>query len=152
MKNMCASIIALAFAVAPVNARAQSESPTIQALSACVERSTTQQDSVVLTRWLFVAIARHPSLVNLANIPDSERVAANRSMAQLFNRLVLEDCRAETRAAWLADGQPALDAPFRSFGERAMADIMGHADVNAAVAEMSSYFDSEGFAALTAVE
>lgn len=97
-------------------------------------------------------MARHPSVVQLANIPDAERVATNRNVGQLFNRLMLQDCRAETRAAWLVDGQGAIDAAFGNFGERAMVDIMGQPDVNAAVAEMASYVDSEGFAALTAAE
>lgn len=136
-----------ALTLAPMSAHAQTVSPASQALSDCIQRSTTAQDNVVLMRWMFVAMARHPSVASLADIPDAERVSANRDMGALFNRLILQACPSEARAA-LLEGEAAFGAAFSTFGERAMTGIMGHPDVNAGVAEWQTYMDQQGLAAL----
>jgi hypothetical protein len=146
MRVLLFAVVA-AFALSPAHAHAQTSSPASQALAACIQRSATAQDDVVLIRWIFIAMARHPSVSSLAEIPDAERVSANRDMASLFNRLVLESCPNEARAA-LAGGQEVFGAAFASFGERAMIGIMQHPDVNAGVAEWSSYLDRDGLIAL----
>jgi hypothetical protein len=119
------------------------QTPAGQALAECLTRSASEADGVTLMRWIFVAMARHPSVSNFATIPDSERVAINRATGDLFGRLLLDDCPAQTRAAFQADGSTALEAPFAALGEIAMTGIMNHADVNAATAEMGSYVDGE---------
>jgi hypothetical protein len=128
---------------APRVAEAQTPSPAAQALSACIEQHTTSEDNIVLLRWLFVSIARHPSVSPLAAIPDAERVDANRQMGALFNRLVLESCSSETRAAFQSDGQPALNLAFEEFGERAMTSLMSNPDVGAGMSEVGAYIDEQ---------
>ena len=132
-------VAAFAIVLAPQVASAQSAATT--ALDTCITRATTEQDSVVLMRWMFFAMARHPSVAQYANVPDAQRVESNRAMGALVNRLLLEACPNETRAAFQADGQAAIEAAFGSFGKRAMADLMDHPDVNAAIVEMSAYLD-----------
>lgn len=140
---------AAAFTMAPSLAwAADPPSAAGQALSACLTRSTSPEDHVALIRWIFVVMARHPSVAHLAAIPDTQRVTINRNMGALVNRLLLESCREETRAAFQADGQHALGVPFATLGEKAMTGIMEHADVNAAVVEMTSYLDQARLAAL----
>lgn len=146
MRAILFAVIAT-LALAPMHAEAQTPSPATQALSACIQRSTTEQDNVVLIRWMFVAMARHPSVSSLADIPDAERVSANRAMGALFNRLAIEACPNEARAA-LAGGEEVFGAAFATFGERAMTGIMVHPDVDAGVAEWSAYIDQQGMAAL----
>lgn len=84
----------------------------------------------------------------MASISDAQRVEANRQMGALVNRLLIEACPNETRAAFRENGTEALSAPFSALGEHAMVDIMGNADVNAGIAEMGSYIDSERLGAL----
>lgn len=141
-------VFALACALSPAPSWAQTPSPAAQALSACITRSTSSEDHIVLVRWIFVAMARHPSVSELATISDPQRVEANRAMGALVNRLLLDACPNETRLAFQTDGQRALEVPFGALGETAMTGIMGHADVNAAVVEMTSYLNGERLAAL----
>lgn len=146
-KALC--VIAFALALAPTLASAQTPpSPAVQALSACMTRSMTSEDNIVLARWIFVAIARHPSVLQLTNISDAQRVEANRQMGALFNKLVIESCPNETRAAFRSDGEHAIEAPFGTLGETAMTDIMGNADVNAGVLQMGAYIDQQRLNAL----
>lgn len=119
------------------------QTPAGQALAECLTRSATEADRVTLMRWIFIAMARHPSVSNFAAIPDAERVAINRATGDLFGRLLLDDCPVQTRTAFQADGPNAFEAPFAALGEIAMTGIMVHPDVNAATAEMGSYVDSE---------
>jgi hypothetical protein len=144
MKRLIAAALFAAL-LAPLPAQAQTQSAEGVALTQCIQRSTTTADNTLLTQWIFIAMARHPSVSQLATVPDAERVTINRNMAGLFNRLLLQDCRTEARAAFRRDGMAALDAPFGAFGERAMDGLMDHPDVNAGVAEMTSYFDMPGF-------
>lgn len=123
-----------------------------QALSECLTRSTTEADRLTLIRWVFVAMARHPSVSNFAVIPDAERVAINRATGALFSRLLLDDCPTQTRAAFRAGGPNALEGPFATLGELAMTGIMGHPDVNAATAEMGSYMDTQRLGQLLTAE
>ena len=141
-------VLAIACIVSPTCSWAQTPSPTAQALSTCLTRSTSSADHLVLIRWIFVAMARHPSVSDLAEIPDAQRVAANRQVGALFNRLLLDSCRNETRAAFQAEGEKALEVPFATLGEHAMTGIMEHPDVNAAIVEMTAYLDRERLAAL----
>lgn len=146
MRAILFAVIA-AFALSPMCAHAQTPSPASQALSACIQRSATAEDNVVLMRWMFVAMSRHPSVTALANIPDAERDRANRDMGALFNKLVIEACPNEARAA-LAGGEEVFGAAFATFGESAMTRIMEHPDVNAGIAAWAVYIDQQGMAAL----
>jgi hypothetical protein len=141
-------VLAIATALAPMSALAQSPSLTGQALSACLIRSTSAEDRTVLIRWVYIAMSRHPSVSEFATIPDAQRVAANRQIGALFNRLLLESCASETRAAFRADGEKALEVPFGTLGEVAMGGIMEHADVNAGIIEMTAYLDQPRIRAL----
>ncbi len=150
MKRILIGLAAAAALMLPGHSHAQiqPQTPEARALATCLVSSVSEEDNITLIRWLFVAMARHPSVSGLTAIPDSERVNANRRVAALFNRLLIEACPTQTRAAIRADGENALYTPFGILGEKAMEGIMAHPDVNAAVAEMGSYFDSAGLAAL----
>ena len=150
MKLLATAICAIAFAL-PAIAHAQTppaQPPAIAALSSCIQRSTTAADNLLAARWVFVAMSHHPSVAELASVPAAQMTAVNREMAGLFNRLLLQECPNETRAALRAHGEAALDVPFSLFGERAMQELMSHPNVNAGVEEMTSFFDTEGLARL----
>jgi hypothetical protein len=140
MKRVLFFVLALALTPACAFAQAQ-PSQASQDLSACIARATTPADNVVVSRWVFIAMARHPRLADLANIPEAERAQANRQVGAVFNRLLLEACPNETRAALRADGENALEGPFGTLGERAMEEITGNAAVSAGFEEGASYID-----------
>ena len=153
MKVACL-LFALACFTAPGLAAAQESPPSAQpsaasqALAECVVRSTTSEDSIVLMRWLFIGIARHPSVSQMASISDAQRVDANRQMGALFNRLLLEACANQTRVALQSDGEGAIGEAFRAFGNRAMTDLMGNPDVAAGISEVGAYVDQRRLAEL----
>ncbi|MBI3439971.1 MAG: hypothetical protein HY054_15200 [Proteobacteria bacterium] len=146
-------LFAMACFIAPTAAIAQEPPPTAQApsaesqaLMACVVRNTTTDDSIVLMRWMFVGIARHPSISQMASISDAERVDANRQMGALFNRILLDNCSNETRAALQVDRAHAMGFAFRALGSHAMSDFMGNPDVSSSISDVLSYIDQRRFA------
>ena len=140
--SIFAAALAFAWALTHQPAAAQRAlSPQGQALAECLTRSPNAQDRLDLLRWVFIAMARHPSVTSYSTIADPERVTINRRAGALYSRLMLDDCPNETRAAVLAEGETALYAPFATLGDMAMTELMGHPDVNAATAEMGSYMD-----------
>jgi hypothetical protein len=129
----------------------QGPSPAAQALATCISQHATADDNIALMRWMFVGIARHPSVVQLANIPDAQRVEANRAMGALFNRLLLDVCATETHAAFQSDGQAAIEFAFQEFGRRAMTSLMQNPDVNAARSEVGAYVDQQRLTAVAGI-
>lgn len=151
MKKMLvlAAALGLALALTPQRAAAQvAPSPEDVALTQCISRATTSDDDIVLMRWIFIAMARHPSVSQLVSITDAERVDANRRMGALMNRLLLDACPNEARTAFAKEGAEAVRVPFSALGERAMTEIMGNPDVSAGVGEVAAYIDENRLAAL----
>ena len=150
MKNILFAVIVAGMCL-PAVAKAQNTSPTADALSACILRSTSSQDSVTTARWLFIAMSRHPSLPQSARVSDNDGIEANRQMGALVNRLLFDACSTEARASVQAAGQEAtLNAAFGTLGEKAMTDLMGNSDVLATVIQLGAYVDRERFDALSA--
>lgn len=110
-------------------------------LTACLVRSASKDDRIVLVRWIFSAMARYPSISNMANVSDAQRVEVSRNGGQLFSRLLTSDCAAETKLAFKNDGYAAIETAFGVLGETAMSDIMDHPDVQASIAELGAYVD-----------
>lgn len=150
MKLLRQLLIIGAMVAAPSISNAQTPAQN-DALTSCVVRSATQADSVVLMRWLFIAISRHPDLPQNVRVGDAEGLAANRDMGALVNRMLFEACEAETRAAVAANGpEAAVEAVFGTLGEKAMTDLMGNSDVMASVIQLGAYIDRTRFEALMA--
>ncbi len=148
MKLFTTAVAAAALLLTPQIASAQTTPSPTEALSSCVTNATTDADKIVLMRWLFVAMSRHPSVTELANVSDAQRVDANRQMGALVNKLLLDACPNQTRAAVASGGEQALQAAFSAFGAQAMRTLMNNPDVNAGVIEMTAYLDQQRLAAL----
>jgi hypothetical protein len=150
MKNaLIAAVFAAGFGLGP--AHAQTTSDPVSALNACVSGAVTTEDSVTTARWLFIAMSRHPSLPQSVRVSDTEGLEANRRMGALVNRLLLDACAQETRAAVSAAGHDAaFHAAFGTLGEKAMADLMGNTDVLASIIQLGAYVDRDRLSALAA--
>lgn len=132
---------ALALAVSAPVASQATAGPATEALSACMVRSATPEDHLVLARWIFAIMARHPSVANLASISDAERLKINKAGADLMVRLLATDCAAETKAAYVEDGEDAMGDAFGALGEIAMTDLMTDPSVQAELNKLTEYAD-----------
>lgn len=117
--------------------------PAQDALSACLVKSTTPADNVILADWIFAVISLHSSVSSMASISDSQRETLNRNAGVLFTRLVSEDCGPELKAAVEKEGTDAVGEAFGKLGEMAMTDLMSDPKVQAGTEAMSAYIDQD---------
>ncbi len=115
--------------------------PATQVLGQCLARSTTPDDDILLVRWVFAMMSKHPKVADLAAIPAEKDERINRDMAALFERLLLKECVDETRAAVAADGSSAIEDAFGALGEKAFGVIEQDPAVDAAAGKFTDYLD-----------
>lgn len=116
-------------------------SPETDALSACLVRSSSSQDKVVLTRWAFAAISKHQGVSDLATLSDAQMTSVDKAGGALFSRLLIENCPNETTAAIRVDGVKAIEAALSDLGQSAMQDLAGDPGVQEALVGMVGYMD-----------
>lgn len=142
---MTLSLKTLGFALAvglslPIASQALA-SPETDALSACLVKSASPADQIVLTRWVFAAISKHQGVSDLASLSDAQFKAVNQAGGALFSRLLTENCPTETTAAIRADGAGAIETAFGALGQTAMQDLAGDPGVQSALTGMVGYMD-----------
>jgi hypothetical protein len=59
-------------------------SPETDALSACLVKSASPADQIVLTRWVFAAISKHQRVSDLSSLTDEQFKSVNQSGGQLY--------------------------------------------------------------------
>jgi hypothetical protein len=138
--------IALAFALlCSLPAVAQSQGDLF---AKCLADSTTGKDRKDLARWIFVAMAAHPEIRDLASISPEVSDKSSREMGALVTRLLTENCAKEAQTVARGEGTQAMKKAFESLGRLAMLELTSNAEVAASVGGFERYLDK---AKLTAV-
>ncbi|WP_250633100.1 hypothetical protein [Pinirhizobacter soli] len=117
--------------------------PYSDSLSDCLVGKSTMDDHVVLVRWMFVAISRHPAVSTMATISDAEVDNANKQMAELFTRLLTVTCRDQAKLALKNEGQFAMQQAFQKLGQQAGSEIFINQDVAKGMSGITKYFDDK---------
>ena len=143
MKKLITTLGLAAAMALPLAATGAQAGASTDALSACLVKSTTTADHVVLVDWIFSMMARHPSVASMAAISDAQRVDINRKAGALFTRLLTDDCGAEVKQAYKDNGEAAIEAAFSALGSTAVQDLMTDPDVQAAGNELDAYVDNK---------
>lgn len=129
--------IAIAIALSLVGpAQAQGD-----VLAKCLADNTTGKDRKDLARWIFVAMAAHPEIRDLANAPPEAGDRASRTMAALVTRLLTESCLSEVRSVAAADRPQAMRRAFEVLGQLAMMELTSNSDVAASISGFERYVD-----------
>ena len=117
-------------------------------LAVCLVKSTTEADRNVLMRWIFVAMASHPGVKDLSNVPPKAADQLSKDMAALFWSLVSDRCGTETKEAIKYEGTSALTSSFEVLGKVAMQGLMSDAGVSKYMAGVDTYLDKGAMKAL----
>lgn len=141
-------LAATAFAVTLAAAGGATAGQYGDSLSKCLVRSAGDADKRVLTRWIFATMALHDDVRPLANISDRDREEIDRQLAKVFERLITEDCRAETVAAMKYEGVQAFQNSFGALGEVAMTSLMESPKVGAGMEGFTKFIDEKKLEAL----
>lgn len=110
----------------------------------CLVSATSQEDKTALVRWIFATAALHPDVASIAKVSEEERAQMDRNIAALFERLVTEACRNETRQAIRYEGMnTAFESSFALLGKVAMQELMTDARVGAGFESFTKYLDQQ---------
>lgn len=112
-------------------------------LAKCLVESTTTSDKNALVKWMFAMAALHPAVKSIASITEAERTQSSRDTAQLFERLLTESCRTQTRQAVKYEGATALQTGFQMLGQVAARELFADPGVARGLADLENHIDSQ---------
>ena len=99
-------------------------------LSKCLVAKTSPDDQTAFVQWIFSAMALHPAVQPLSNIPQAKRDELDSKAGQLMMRLMTVDCRPQLVSAVKYEGNSAIEGSFGVLGEVAMKGLMADPGVN----------------------
>lgn len=138
MRRLTQPLFALVLSGLP---SAASATPVVDALSQCLVASTKPEDRLMMVRWMTFAFAAHPAVAGAITVDTALLEQTDKSMATLFERLLLTDCRTEARAAYAEAGSAAVGLAFEALGSVAAQDVMGDPDVSVAMGGFIRHVD-----------
>ena len=117
-------------------------------LGTCLADNTTGRDRKDLARWIFVGMAAHPEIRDLANASQEAADKSSRAMGALLTRLLAESCAKEAQAAARGGDSKAMKRAFEILGQIAMVELTSNADVAASLSGFERYLDRAKVAAV----
>lgn len=117
-------------------------------LGKCLVKSTTSADKNLLVKWLFATAAMHPEVEPIAAVTDQQRKELTQNMANLFQKLLTESCRAEAQSAFKFEGAETIATSFRLLGQVAARELFTSPAVAKGMASIGDYIDKGQMQAL----
>lgn len=115
--------------------------PTVDQLSNCLERSTTTADKTTVMQWTFVALGNHPDLKAFSNVTASQKEALDKNLATVLQRILVEQCSAQTKAVIAAEGVQAVGDSFQELGRITGEEILENPEVKSQLKGVLRYVD-----------
>ena len=139
--KMVHRLTALALLVLPIQVLVAG--PFGDALGKKLVSSTTPADKAICVRWMFVAMALHPDLKDMASVSPAQREEANQAFVKLVMRMLTETCAVEAREAVKYEGTSAIEGAFNIFGQVAGRELFTNPEVAKSLAALSEYLDAK---------
>ncbi len=98
--------------------------PTVDQLSDCLVKATTAADKTTVLQWTFTALAAHPDLKSFSNVTPEQKTQLDQKLAQVLQRVIVEQCSTQTKAVIQAEGIQAVGEAFQQLGQSAGEDIV----------------------------
>ena len=98
--------------------------PTVYQLSDCLVKATTAADKTTVLQWTFTALAAHPDLKSFSNVTPEQKNQLDQKLAQVLQRVIVEQCSTQTKAVIQAEGIQAVGEAFQQLGQSAGEDIV----------------------------
>ena len=115
--------------------------PTVDQLSNCLVKATTATDKTTVLQWTFVALSTHPDLKNFSNVTDVQKNQLDQKFAQVLQRVIVEQCSAQTKAVIQAEGLQAVGDSFQELGRVSGEDILKNPEVKQQLKGVVRYLD-----------
>ena len=135
-------LCALLLTGASAGMQAHAADATSTALATCLSTSAVAADRTALVQGVFSAIVMHPDLASIATVDPSRRDAIAARAAQVLQRLVAQDCKAQARAVLADGGLDGVRDALGTLGQQSLQDFGGHPDVQAGMAGVLRQVDA----------
>jgi len=86
--------------------------------------ATITSDKTTVLQWTFTALAAHPDLKAFSNVTPEQKDQLDQKLAQVLQRVIVEQCSAQTKAVIQAEGVKAVGEAFQQLGQNAGEDIV----------------------------
>ena len=118
-----------------------SAGPTVDQLSQCLVKSTTAADKSAVLQWTFVALSAHPDLKQYSNVNAEQKTQLDKNLAQVLQRILVEQCSAQTKAVIQAEGMQAVGDSFQELGSITGEEILKTPEVKDQLKGVVRYID-----------
>lgn len=115
--------------------------PTVNQLSDCLMKSTTVTDKTTVLQWTFVALGNHPDLKAFSNVTATQKEALDKNLATVLQRILVEQCSAQTKAVIAAEGVQAVGDSFQELGRITGEEILENPEVKSQLKGVLRYVD-----------
>ena len=115
--------------------------PFADDMAKCLVTSSSPEDRLLLTKWIFGIITLHPDLMPMSAITPQQRDQTMKSAGALIQRLLTESCRSQTQLALQNEGPQTIQYAFQVLGASAMQGLLGDAHVKEGAASIAKYLD-----------
>ncbi|WP_291357536.1 hypothetical protein [Acinetobacter sp. UBA3106] len=115
--------------------------PTVDQLSNCLVKSTTAADKTTVLQWTFIALSAHPELKKFSNVNEEQRTQLDKNLAQVLQRILVEQCSAQTKAVITAEGVQAVGDSFQELGQITGEEILENPEVKSQLKGVLRYVD-----------
>ena len=112
-------------------------------MARCLVTSTNNRDRNKLLKWLFRVYGEHPEVSYMVDISEREKKVIDKDVADIFTRLLSEDCMDETKKAKKYEGDNAMVTAFEILGQVAANGIMDNPNVGRSMNKFSEHIDIE---------
>lgn len=116
-------------------------SPAVDRLSECLVKSTTASDKTTVLQWTFVALSNHPELKQFSHVTEEQKNALDQSVAQVLQRILVDQCSTQTKAVIQADGVQAVGESFQQLGQITGEEILKTPEVKHQLNGLLRYVD-----------
>lgn len=115
--------------------------PTVDQLSDCLVKATTATDKTTVLQWTFAALSSHPDLKALSNVSTEQKTQLDQKLAQVLQRVIVEQCSAQTKAVIQTEGLQAVSQSFQQLGQSAGEEIIQNSEVKQQLNGVIRYVD-----------
>ncbi|OTG63471.1 hypothetical protein [Acinetobacter silvestris] len=114
---------------------------TVDQLSDCLVKATTATDKTTVLQWTFVALATHPDLKIFSNVTTEQKTQLDQKFAQVLQRVLVEQCSAQTKAVIQTEGLQAVGESFQQLGRSTGEEIIKNPEVKQQLQGVVRYLD-----------
>ena len=112
-------------------------------MAKCLVTSTSNRDRTKLLKWMFRVYGEHPEVSYMVDLSDREKKVIDKDIADVFTRLLSEDCVDETKKALDYEGDNVMFTAFQTLGQVAAQGFNVNPSVERSINKFSEFLEYE---------